>query len=197
MHVHTVAQNQSRSPVQFTTFSAAVAAGAAAPLGGHSTPLSPVSPASLSGPSVFNAHAAGEVSSEIDGTDSARIGTNPVLSASDGTAVPDSVYRGHHDEVSEEAFGRLYHTIGTPMHASALPQSHMHVKHGLHKRAVSDFDFSYMPFAQDRNVTGGIGQQPWLRGDNGGERDISEEFDVTMVLGDLNYRFVVAAYWCD
>ena len=55
----------------------------------------------------------------------------------------------------------------------------------MHKRAASDFDFLYMPFAQDPYATVDMGQQVWLRG---GERDISEEFDVTMVLGDLNYR---------
>ena len=79
------------------------------------------------------------------------------------------------------------------MHARTMPRGNHAPGEGnkgaIHKRAASDFDFSYMPFAQDPYATVGMGHQVWLRGaEVGGERDISEEFDVTMLLGDLNYR---------
>lgn len=167
-----------------------MATGVTGALGGNSTPLSPISPSSMSGPSVFNGGLGGGVgglTSEIDGADSARIEAH--LPAS--FALPGGAYRGQNDEVlPDAASGRLYHTIGPSMHANTMPHRASHGPGGLHKRSVSDFDFSYMPFAHDTYATvGGMGQQTWLRGgDAGGERDISEEFDVTMVLGDLNYR---------
>lgn len=174
----------SRSPVHFKAMHAATASTGAAAYG-NTSPLSPGSPSSVSGTSAFNASGA---ESDFEGGDSARIGTNPTPCTTDASLLLDS---GYEEPLDSMPAGTLNPNSRTRMHENTMPHSHASAAHraALHKRAVSDFDFSGMHTPQDPYASVVMGQPQWLKGDEvDGERDISSEFDVTMVLGDLNYR---------